>query len=120
MAQSSNESFLKRVTQAGFQYVIIIKILNDDWEPLYMTETTVLYRPTGSKELDLIRESGYTAFPPRLFWQPIFYPVLNEEYATQIARDWNARDGDSGYVTRFYVQTSFLCRYEVQQVGSAL
>jgi hypothetical protein len=83
-------------------------------------ETTTLFRPTGSQELALIKESGYTSFPPRLFWQPIFYPVLNEEYATQIARDWNARDGNSGYVTRFQVRTDFLQRYEVHQVGSAI
>jgi hypothetical protein len=85
-----------------------------------MQKTTVLFRPTGSKELELIRESNYTAFPPRLFWQPIFYPVLYEEYATQIARDWNARDGNSGYVVRFSVRTDFLHQYEVHQVGSAI
>src|ERR1700730_6539942 len=87
---------------------------------MVMSETTMLFRPTGPKELALIQESGYTTFPPRLFWQPIFYPVLNEEYATQIARDWNARDGNSGYVTRFQVRTDFLRRYEVHQVGSAI
>lgn len=84
-----------------------------------MPEKTVLYRPVGQEELQLIQESGYTAFPPRLFWQPIFYPVLNEAYATRIARDWNARDGNSGYVTRFSIWTDFLSRYEVQIVGSA-
>lgn len=47
--------------------------------------TTVLYRPVGQKELDLIQESDYTSFPARLPYQPIFYPVLNEEYAIQIA-----------------------------------
>lgn len=83
-------------------------------------ETTILYRPTGPEELALIRASGFTTFPPRLFWQPIFYPVLNEEYATQIARDWNARDGKSGYVTRFAVRNAYLARYEVQRVGSAI
>jgi hypothetical protein len=36
-------------------------------------ETTKLYRPVGEKELALIAESGYRAFPPRQFWQPIFY-----------------------------------------------
>ena len=51
-------------------------------------ETTILYRPVGEKELALIAESGYRAFPPRLFWQPIFYPVLNEEYARDIAREY--------------------------------
>jgi hypothetical protein len=43
-----------------------------------------LYRPVGQKELDLIRELEYRAFPPRLPEQPIFYPVLNQEYAAQI------------------------------------
>ncbi|HEY7781561.1 MAG TPA: hypothetical protein VIC85_15240 [Ktedonobacterales bacterium] len=83
--------------------------------------TTPLYRPVGPKELALIHGSGDTAFPPRLPEQPIFYPVLNEEYATQIARDWNARraeGGYRGYVTRFRVRADFLARYAVQTVGS--
>lgn len=50
-------------------------------------KTTALYRPVGTKELALIRESGHAAFPPRLPEQLIFYPVLSEGYATQIARD---------------------------------
>ena len=87
-----------------------------------MPETTTLFRPVGQKELDLIRESGYTAFPPRLPHQPIFYPVLNEAYATQIARDWNTKDAASGYVgyvTRFEVQSRFLDRYTVQIAGNS-
>ena len=69
-------------------------------------ESTILFRPVGQKELNLIRESGFRAFPPRRFFQPIFYPVLNEEYAAGIARDWNTKDeasGYVGYVTRFRV-----------------
>jgi hypothetical protein len=50
-------------------------------------EVTVLYRPVGPKELKLIESSDYREFPPRLPEQPIFYPVLNEEYAAAIARD---------------------------------
>ncbi len=38
----------------------------------------ILYRPVGTKELELIAESGYREFPPRLPSHPIFYPVLNE------------------------------------------
>ncbi|MDQ2730530.1 MAG: hypothetical protein M3Y56_02635 [Armatimonadota bacterium] len=86
-------------------------------------ETVVLYRPVGQKELDLIRESGFRGFPPRLSHQPIFYPVLIREYALQIARDWNTRDeasGYIGYVMRFRVRTAFLSRYEVQTAGSAI
>lgn len=82
--------------------------------------TTMLYRPVGEQELALISASDYTAFPPRLEWQPIFYPVLNEEYARQIAVEWNARDGKHGYVTRFAVQSEYLSRYAVQRVGSAI
>ena len=74
-------------------------------------ETLVLFRPVGEKELALIRESSFRAFPPRLPEQPIFYPVVQEAYAAQIARDWNTRDGGVGYVTRFRVRTAFLQRY---------
>lgn len=49
----------------------------------------ILYRPVGSKELELIKKSNYRRFPPRLTEQPIFYPVLNEQYATEIASSWN-------------------------------
>jgi hypothetical protein len=45
------------------------------------TETITLWRPVGPAELDLIRASGMTAFPPRLPDQPIFYPVTTEDYA---------------------------------------
>ena len=88
-----------------------------------LEEATVpLYRPVGQKELDLICESGWTAFPPRLSFQPIFYPVLAEEYAARIAREWNTKDAASdyvGYVTRFHVRREYLDRYAVQTVGSS-
>ena len=45
----------------------------------------VLYRPVGTEELRLIEEIGYREFPPRLPEQPIFYPVLHEDYAREIA-----------------------------------
>ena len=86
-----------------------------------MNETTPLYRPVGEVELNLIRDSGYREFPPRLSHQPIFYPVLNEEYATQIAREWNTKSGSRrGFVTIFQVRTEFLHRYEVHTVGGAI
>ena len=82
--------------------------------------TTTLFRPVGQKELDLIAETDWRRFPPRLFWQPIFYPVLTEEYAIQIARDWNTKDPNSGfvgYVLRFKVHDSYLSQFEVQEAG---
>jgi hypothetical protein len=50
-----------------------------------------LYRPVGLEELRLIYETDMRAFPPRLPVQPIFYPVTNEEYAKQIAKDGTPR-----------------------------
>ena len=52
-----------------------------------MNETVILYRPVGTKELELIEATDFKEFPPRLPEQPIFYPVTNEAYAAQIARD---------------------------------
>ena len=77
-------------------------------------DTIVLFRPVGE-----VAESGHRAFPPRLPEQPIFYPVTREDYAVQIARDWNARDGGRGYVTRFRVQRDFLERYPRRIVGAS-
>jgi hypothetical protein len=81
-------------------------------------ETTALFRPTGEKELALIRASDWREFPPRLPSQPIFYPVLNEGYAIQIARDWNTRDGGTGYVLRFEVEVEYLKQFPIQMAGS--
>ncbi len=80
-------------------------------------ETITLWRPVGPEELALIRASGMRAFPPRLPEQPIFYPVLGEDYAIKIARDWNVPASGSGYVTRFAVRKSYLDRYGVQEAG---
>lgn len=84
---------------------------------------TTLCRPVGRKELELIRASGFLAFPPRLPHQPFFYPVLTEEYAVRIARDWNAKDepsGYEGYVLRFNVRAEFLDKYEAHVAGSSI
>ena len=86
-----------------------------------MSDVTTLYRPVGEKELALIKASGFTAFPPRLPEQPIFYPVLNEAYAIKIAREWNTRYNAErrGYMTRFGVAAHFLARYDVKTVGGS-
>ena len=81
---------------------------------------TLLFRPVGQNEFDMIAATGFKSFPPRLEGQPIFYPVLNEEYATFIARDWNTVDAASGFighVLRFSVRTNYLARFKVQKVG---
>ncbi|WP_342728012.1 ADP-ribosylation/crystallin J1 [Bradyrhizobium sp. B097] len=80
-------------------------------------DTITLWRPVGPQELALIEQSGMRAFPPRLPDQPIFYPVLTEEYAAKIARDWNVPASGTGFVTRFRVKRSFIDRYDVQEAG---
>ena len=81
--------------------------------------TITLYRPTGPIELDLVRQSGFRRWPPRLPEQPIFYPVTNEQYAIEIASQWNIKDSKIGYVTRFQVRTDFISQYAIQKVGGA-
>jgi len=83
-------------------------------------ESVALYRPVGPRELALVAESGFHAFPPRLPEQPIFYPVLNEDYARQIARGWNVPASGSGYVTRFHVREQFTRKFNIQTVGGTV
>lgn len=81
-----------------------------------------LFRPVGLKELELIARLAWKAFPPRLAIQPIFYPVLNFEYAAQIAREWNTCDpvsGFCGFVTRFEIDDEYAARFDIQTVGGA-
>lgn len=82
-----------------------------------MSEFVILYRPVGPEELKLIRETGWTRFPPRLPEQPIFYPVVQEEYAIKIARDWNVKASGAGYVTRFRVAREYLSRFQTHSAG---
>lgn len=81
-------------------------------------EAVVLYRPVGSRELDLIEAAEFREFPPRLPEQPIFYPVTNKAYADQIARDWNTREpSKAGFVTQFRVRRRFIEQFERKIVG---
>ena len=79
--------------------------------------TTTLWRPVGPVELELLRATDMRAWPPRLPDQPIFYPVLTEGYARQIAAEWNIAASGKGYVTRFRLPTSFARRYPTCQAG---
>jgi hypothetical protein len=81
--------------------------------------TVSLYRPTGQKELELVEQSGFRRWPPRLPEQPIFYPVTNEQYATEIAINWNIKNSGVGYVTRFRVKKEFMDRFKIERVGAA-
>lgn len=83
-------------------------------------QTTTLYRPVNQKELDLIKDSGWTKFPPRLMEQPIFYPVTNLEYARQISIRWNVPAYGIGYVTKFEVNAAYLKKFKVENVGGPI
>jgi hypothetical protein len=80
----------------------------------------ILYRPVGLKELELIAESGWRGFPPRLSHQPIFYPVTTHQYATRICQMWNSKEseaGFAGFVTRFEIDNDFARRYPIQEAA---
>lgn len=82
--------------------------------------TVTLYRPVNKAELDLIEKSGFKKFPPRFSYQPIFYPVLNEEYAIQITKDWNVPQYGNGYVVKFEVNKDYISKFEIQNVGGKI
>jgi len=77
----------------------------------------ILYRTTGPAELELVRRSGWTRFPPRLPHQPIFYAVLDYPYAVEIAGQWNAKESGEGHILRFEVGEAFLSAYILAAVG---
>lgn len=80
----------------------------------------ILYRPVGLHELELIYEDSMRAFPARLPERPVFYPVLQLEYARQIASEWNAGSGGSaGYVTQFKVEDDYVAQFETHTVGES-
>lgn len=122
-ALAKADAKIERITEAYRTQVLgacanlIVRFGNGQRAPL---RTITLYRPVGPKELDLIAMSGWRKFPPRLPGQPIFYPVTNEAYAAQIARDWNVRESGAGFVTRFAIDADYLCRYREQKVGGAI
>jgi hypothetical protein len=72
------------------------------------------HRPGRTRPRPRIGLAGLAA---RLPGQPIFYPVLNQDYATKIARDWNVPHSGIGYVTSFKVAKASLDNYEIHQVG---
>ena len=79
----------------------------------------ILFRPVGKTELNLIKQSNYKEFPPRLPEQPIFYTVLNEEYACEIAEKWNTKTGDGkGYVTLYLKIRLNLLLYFTKDYGT--
>lgn len=95
-----------------------INILEESCQFNPEKNTVVLYRPVGEKELELIKGSDWKTFPPRLPEQPIFYPVLNEEYAVEISKQWNVPGKGTGYVMRFELDKTYFQKFEIHNVGS--
>ena len=80
----------------------------------------ILYRPVGLQEMEMIYDNGMKAFPASLPQQPIFYPVLQLEYARQIASGWNAKNGQyAGYVTQFKVEDQYLSQFKKHAIGES-
>lgn len=82
----------------------------------------ILYRPVGQAEFELIQQSNYQLFPPRLPEQPIFYPVLNLKYAKEIAQRWNTKDKNSGFrgfVVKFKIEDDYISKFPIQTVGAS-
>ncbi len=82
------------------------------------SKTVTMYRPCAQKEMDLVIESGYKKWPPRLPDQDIFYPVTNEAYAHEV-NEWNVKQFGIGYVTRFEVNSRFVEQYNIEVVGGS-
>jgi len=81
---------------------------------------TTLFRPLNEVELTLIEKTEWERFPPRLPEQPIFYPVTNEAYAIQIAKEWNVPAYGSGFVVEFDIDNNFLSNYNIENVGGEI
>ena len=80
-------------------------------------ETITCYRPAGQNELDLVTQSDFKKWPPRLPEQPIFYPVTNEQYAIELTQ-WNVTDFGAGYVTKYEIKKEFMDKYQIKTVGA--
>lgn len=111
--EALGQSFIDEMVARG------MRLARSDALAEVLPATVTMYRPTGPNELALVRASGNKRWPPRLPEQPIFYPVTNEQYAAEIAGDWNVKQSGQGFVTRFKVLKSFMDRYTVQCVGGA-
>jgi|GEM_PF-60004 len=115
-------AFLKGNAGTSIKEISFVCFDEENYQ-LYTAQTpfvTTLYRPVNQAELDLVEKSAWKAFPPRLPDQPIFYPVTNEAYAEQIAKEWNVPAYGAGHIVIFHLPTSFLKKYNVENVGGEI
>lgn len=74
-----------------------------------------LFRPVGEKEFRMIQQSGFKSFPARLPGRRVLNPVLNKEYAAEIASKRKA--GGRNYVVEFEADDSYISWFETKTVG---
>ena len=84
-----------------------------------MTATVTLYRPVGDREFGHIRDSGWRLFPPRFDGYPLFCALLDENYATESARDWTTKNGARVHVLRFDVGQEFISGCHIRPAESS-
>ncbi|MEO6253168.1 MAG: O-acetyl-ADP-ribose deacetylase [Ferruginibacter sp.] len=122
IAVDSVITFLKTNANTSIKEISFV-CFDDENYILYaalMPFVTKLYRPVNQAELDLVEQSGWKKFPPRLPDQPIFYPVTNEAYADQISKEWNVPAYGIGHVVAFDLASTYLKKYNVENVGGEI
>lgn len=122
IAMGAVVDFLKANKNTSIKEICFV-CFDDENYNLYaalMPVVTKLYRPVNQAELNLIEQSEWKKFPPRLPEQPIFYPVTNEAYAEQITKEWNVPAYGIGYVVAFDLPSSYLTKYNVENVGGEI
>jgi hypothetical protein len=79
-----------------------------------------LFRSVGEKEFRIIQQRGFKSFPARLPGQPVFHPVLNKQYAMELAAKHNAADISSyrNYVLEFEVDDDYISWFDVETKGA--
>lgn len=82
-----------------------------------MPGTFTLYKPVSQKELDLIKKSGWQAFPSEITEQPFFYPLMKEAYSAQILKECSAPAYSVAYIMRFEIDVDFVSRYRIRNIG---
>lgn len=122
VAVNAVAEFIRENKQTSITKISFV-CLDDENYTLYvqlLPVITRLYRPVNQAELDLIKNSDWKKFPPRLPEQPIFYPVTNEAYANQISKEWNVPAYGVGHVVAFELLSTYLAKYKIENVGGEI
>lgn len=72
-------------------------------------EVSILYKPVGQQEMELIGSEGFEWIP-----SDFSNPFQSEERAKKIAERWNEEDGRPSFVVRFYVEIDFVNKLQIE------